>query len=449
MVNEKIEKLERYRWFVWAPLALAILIVYFHRTATGVILDNIAREFNVQQASELGLLSSIYFYTYAVLQIPAGILADFYGPRRTIAISLAIAACGAFAFGSAGNLSWLYAARFLIGVGVAFIYINVIKLYAEWFRGREFGTMCGLASLVGNIGMVLAAAPLAILIDSVGWRVAFYIVALATLAVAVYCWRTVRNRPGDLGLIAINDVEIAEGAVPRPQAQAGVAESIRTVWLNKYTWPPFLASAGIYGVYMTFTGAWGVPYLMQNYQLTRVDAAGYVAALSVGYMFAGPLGGYVSDKLKYRRLPYVFFTICALLAWLALTLWNGGKPPQQFLFPLFILIGAGSAGVALSIACAKEANLSSMTGIAAGTANVGAFVGAALMQPAFGYILDVYWQGEINQGLRIYPLEAFQAAFGLCAAVLAVSLIFTLMIKETHCRNVKEIDHYKSHNFKV
>ena len=449
MVNEQIKLLEQHRWFIWAPLALAILIVYFHRTATGVVLDNIAQEFNINQASELGLLSSIYFYTYAVLQVPAGILADFYGPRRTIAISLAIAACGAFAFGGATSLSWLYAARFMVGLGVAFIYINVIKLYAEWFRGREFGTMCGLASLVGNVGMILAAAPFAILIDSTGWHVAFYIVGAATLVVSGYCWCIVRNAPGELGLITISEVESAEGAVRKPQlAQAGVVESIRTVWLNKYTWPPFLASVGIYGVYMTFTGVWGVPYLMQNYEVTRVEAAGYVAALSVGYMIAGPLGGCASDRLKYRRLPYVLYTICALSAWLTLTLWNGGKPPQQFLYPLFVMIGAGSAGVALAIACAKEVNPSNMTGIAAGTANVGAFIGAALLQPIFGYVLDCHWQGTFNQGIKVYPLEAFQAAFWLCAAVLAVSLVFTLMIKETHCGNVS-VNNYSKNNLKV
>ena len=91
----QIKRLERKRKWIWLCAALAFLAAYFHRTVTGVVADSLMRDFSIAQASELGMLSSIYFYTYAVLQVPSGMLADRYGPRLVISASIVIAAAGA------------------------------------------------------------------------------------------------------------------------------------------------------------------------------------------------------------------------------------------------------------------------------------------------------------------------------------------------------------------
>lgn len=170
----QIKRLERKRKWIWLCAALAFLAAYFHRTVTGVVADSLMRDFSIAQASELGMLSSIYFYTYAVLQVPSGMLADRYGPRLVISASIVIAAAGAALIGGAESLSSLYLGRFLASVGVSVIYVNVVKLQAEWFRLREFATMLGLLTLVGNGGSLLSATPLAVLVESAGWRSAFF-----------------------------------------------------------------------------------------------------------------------------------------------------------------------------------------------------------------------------------------------------------------------------------
>ena len=170
----QIKRLERKRKWIWLCAALAFLAAYFHRTVTGVVADSLMRDFSIAQASELGMLSSIYFYTYAVLQVPSGMLADRYGPRLVISASIVIAAAGAALIAGAESLSSLYLGRFLASVGVSVIYVNVVKLQAEWFRLREFATMLGLLTLVGNGGSLLSATPLAVLVESAGWRSAFF-----------------------------------------------------------------------------------------------------------------------------------------------------------------------------------------------------------------------------------------------------------------------------------
>ena len=304
--NERVRLVEKRRWLICLPLALAFIIVYFHRFAMGVVSDSIMRDFGLARAAELGLLSSIYFYTYAVLQVPTGVSADYWGPRRTITAALVVTAAGTLIFGWASSLPWLYVGRFVTSAGIAFIYINIVKFFSSWFRGREFGTMSGLSSFIGNLGFALAATPLALMVENTGWRESFYIVGFITLLVAGYCWLTVRNTPAAYGWPSIEEIEAAEGAGPvAAGARCAVMESLRTVVANRHTWPPFLASTASYSVFATFAGVWGMPYLMQVHGLPRVEAAGYMMAVSAGYMFAGPVVGHLSDRFATRRWPFV------------------------------------------------------------------------------------------------------------------------------------------------
>lgn len=100
-------------------------------------------------------------------------------------------------------------------------------------------------------------------------------------------------------------------------------------------------------------------------------------------------------------------------------------------------------GVNLAVACGKEVNPPQVTGIVAGIVNSGAFVGAGLMQPLFGWVLDRHWQGDVMQGVGVYPLQAYQSAFCFCAAVLGLGIVFSLLVKETKCVNISLIKRMK------
>ncbi|MDT8904019.1 MFS transporter [Anaeroselena agilis] len=433
----RVRELERRRWLVWVPVALAFLAAYFHRTATGVVADSLMRDFAIERAAELGVLSSIYFYTYAAMQLPAGILADFWGPRRTVTLALLMAAGGAVLFGASESMPALYAGRFLSSVGVGLLFVNLVKIYANWFRLREFGTMSGLTVLVGNAGSLLAATPLAFVVEALNWRAAFYLIAAYSLVMAAASWLIVRDRPADVGLPPVAAVEESEGVAASGSTMTGqysVVACIRTVLGNRYTWPPFLAGTLVYSVFMTFLGVWGVPYFMQVYGMSRIEASNYMVAVVAGNMVGGPLIGFLSDRLGYRRWPYCGFVAMFLAVWLTLTVWNGGKPPVGALYPLVFMIGVGMSALTISVACAREVNPPHVAGIAAGFVNSGPFIGAALMQPIFGWVLDLHWQGAIENGVKVYPGSAWQSAFWLCAAVLAVGLALTLLIRETRCR---------------
>jgi len=438
--KQRIVQLNRRRWIVWIPLAFAFLASYFHRTATGVVADSLMREFSIARAADIGGLASVYFYIYAAMQLPAGILADTFGPRRTVLLALLTATAGAVIFGAAQNIPMLYVGRILSSAGVSLIYISIVKIHAEWFRTREFTTMTGLIVVAGSSGFLLAATPLAWVVERFGWRTAFFSIGTYTCLALVFCWLWAKDRPAEVGLPSMAEVEAWEGTIKNERTAEpepyNIKDNLKQVLGNPATWWPFLASVAIYGVYMAFMGLWAVPYLMQVYGFSRVTASNYVMAMSVGTLLGAPIIGVVSDRLALRRLPNLVVSGAFLVLWLVFTFWNGGKPPVWALYPICFGIGLGMSGNNLNVACGKEVTPPAMTGMVAGLVNAGSFVGGALMQPLFGWVLDRHWQGAVEEGVRIYPLEAYQQAFILCAVVLGLGVLFTALIKETRGVNI-------------
>jgi len=438
-LRQEIRRLERRRWIVWTPLALAFLTVYFHRVAPGVVTDQLMRDFGITLAARMGALSSIYFFTYALVQVPAGILADSRGPRRTVAFALAMSACGALFFGLSGGMTGLYAGRFLSSLGSGLIFVSIVKIHAEWFREREFGTMSGLIVLMGSLGAILGATPLAFIVENLGWRAAFFLISGYTLFIGAICWFLMRDRPADTGLPPMAEVESFEGRPPRAPRRndAGAAAGMAGILGNRFTWAPFYTSVAIYGVYMTFVGIWGIPFFTQVFGMTRIGAANCMMAATLGNMAGAPVIGYLSDRTGRRRSPYIWIVLLFLAAWGGLILSVGASPVPGWV-PCFLCfaLGLGVSGNSLTIACVKEVNDPRFTGIAAGIANSGSFVGPALLQPAFGWMLDRRWEGAMEHGVKLYSGGAYRAALWLCFFVVLSGAVSTFLIRETNCRNI-------------
>lgn len=436
--NREIKRVLRLRWLIWGILGLVYILVYFHRTSTAVVADKLMADFGVT-ATSLGSLGAMYFYVYTVMQIPAGALADSIGARKTVTAGAFLAGVGSLLFGFAPTLGVAYGGRFLVGLGVSVVFIAIMKIQSEWFRTREFGTLSGLTMFVGNLGAVLGATPLAVLVGMAGWRSSFEVIGVVSVIVAAASWLIIRNKPTELGLPSLPEIEAMEsGGVLSASAETTVSlwRSMKITFGNKYTWPPFLVFFGLYGTLMAYSGMWGVPYLMQVYGMDRNVASTYMTAFAVGIMVGSPLVGLVSDKMKSRKMPFILFSAFYIALWLILAFWNGAKPPLIWLYPLNFFMGFFGSTFILTWACAKEVNPKESAGMATGTANLGGFLGAAIMQPLFGYALDHKWLGQIVKGVRIYPLEAYQVAFYVCLLALVATVIGLFLLKETECQNI-------------
>jgi MFS family permease len=150
-------------------------------------------------------------------------------------------------------------------------------------------------------------------------------------------------------------------------------------------------------------------------------------------MVGFPVAGLLSDRiLQRRRVPAILFTGLCLTSFLLLALWDGGKPPIGVLYPLSFFMGLGTAAMPITFAVIGDVVQPSVRGLASGVINMGFFVGAAIAQPMFGYILDLGWRGETAEGVRVYPLEAFQQGLLLCCVLVALGFFGALLVRETH-----------------
>ncbi len=432
-INSNIQKGYRYRWLVWSVMCTAYVIVFFHRIAAAVVADNLMQEFSVTGAT-LGNLSAVYFYVYMVMQIPSGVFADTLGARITVAMGAMVAGIGSVLFGLAPNINMGYAGRFLVGLGVSVIFVSILKFQSQWFKESEFATISGLTSFIGNGGALLAGTPLALAVGYFSWRAVFVGMGIISVMVAVLSYLIVRNRPEDIGLPGITSLEGRE--VKAASQKPLIMESIRTVVANKFTWPGFVAFAGLSGAILSFTGMWGVPYMMAVYGLDKTKASSYTMIAMAGLMIGSFTAGFVSDKLGKRKLPLITFGMVNLLVWSALIMWNKGKPPVGVLYPLFFLMGLSAAGFIITWAIGKEVNPPQIAGISIGTLNIGGFLGPSVLQPLMGYVLDLNWSGRLENGIRIYSQAAYSRALSLCAAAVLIAVISTFFIKETNCRNI-------------
>ncbi|MBK8888872.1 MAG: MFS transporter [Dechloromonas sp.] len=413
---------KRRRWLALGIVALAYVLSFFQRFAPAGIAQDLAVSFSTSAAS-LGALAATYFYVYTLMQIPTGVLADTLGPRKILALGGIIGGLGSFMFGLAPTLDWALAGRTLIGLGVSVTFIAMLKLIAVWFEESRFATMVGICMLVGNMGSVLAGAPLSGLAQATGWRGVFIGIGVVSLVLAVACWIIVRDRP-DAGSAA---------AAPRFDRTV-VLTGLLAVLKNRATWPAIVVNTGMAGAFFTFGGLWATPYLVQVHGMARPVATAHLSlwfgGFAVGCFFIGTL----SDRIG-RRKPVLIATshvyAAIWLAWL-----SGAAMPPWLSYSLFAVMGLVTAGFSLTWACAKEVNPPLLSGMSTSIANIGGFLAGALLQPLVGWVMDLGWKGAVLNGSRFYDLDTWRNGVLVVALCALIGAIGSWWIHETRCRNV-------------
>ncbi len=398
------------------------VVSYFHRIAPAVLAKDLMRSF-AATGVEVATMAALYLYAFAAMQFAVGAAVDAWGPRRAVAAGALVMGLGGALFSAAHALPVAYGARLVVGAGASVVFIGILKQVGAWFRPDEFGTWSGLTQVAGNLGGLLAAAPLALVVSLAGWRTTFGGVAALSVALAVVTLAVVRDKPEDAGF---------PPPVPRgPAPKLSVAQGYRTVWGNRRTWPMFLVFFCQYGTLISFSGLWAVPWMRDVYGLTAKEAAQLVSLVGIGVIFGAPSVGFLSDRVfRARRAPYVLFTLLYAAVWACIAVPSGG-PPRALLGPLCFLVGLTASCFTLTWALAREINPPRFSGISTATVNAGGFLGAAVMQNVLGRILDAHWLGVLEQGARRYPAAGYHAAFLASLATLLLACAGTFLVGET------------------
>ncbi len=285
---------DRTRLAIFGILLAGFVLSFFHRTAPAAIAGELTSAFSINSAV-LGTLAATYFFVYTLLQIPVGVMADTLGPRLIVTIGALIAGAGSLLFGLAP--SWEVAAigRTFVGIGVSVAFISLLKISAVWFPANRFATLVGVVQFAGNLGAVIAGAPLAWVVTVASWRTVFVGLGLLSIAMGIAAWNIVRDRPEQRGFPPVQ-AALPAGTVRTPWRQA-----LFDVLANAKTWPTFFVNIGIGGSFLAFAGLWAVPYLQQVYGMPRNVAAQHGSVLLLGVAIGSLVVGALSDRLRNRR----------------------------------------------------------------------------------------------------------------------------------------------------
>lgn len=403
----------------WRPLAAWVLgslffcYAFVQRVSPSVMVDELMRDFSAS-AAILGNLSAFYFYAYAALQIPVGLLMDRIGPRRLMTGAVLVAAAGSLLFASSEAIGGAYMGRLLIGAGAAFSWVGVLTVLTQWFPATRFALFTGIAQAIGMAGAIFGQAPIAVAVDSVGWRNTLVVIAVIGFALAIGMWLVVRDRPHAAA------------------SSAGIMESLKVLLGNRETWLNAVFGLSMTGPMLAFGALWAVPYLGTVYGIERSAAAGILSFIFIGWAIGAPLVGYLSDRIGARKPVMVAGALLSTVSFLAVIQFP--SLPLTVISMLIFFHGIAASTMVLGFAAVREHNPAQMSSTAMGLVNVAVVGSGALFQPLIGFLLDLQWDGDIVAGVRIYAAEAYRSAFLVLTATGGAGLAATLLMKESFGR---------------
>lgn len=308
------------------PFAAGYLLSYVYRTVNAVVGPRLADDLRIDIA-ELGVLTSVYFAGFVLLQIPSGVMLDRHGPRRVQAVLLIVGAIGAVVFSQSTSLAGLALGRGLIGMGVATCLMAGFKANTLFWPPDRLGTANGVLMAFAGIGGAVGTMPVTWLADHLGWRVVFHVLAACTLVLAAIVWRVVPDR--------------------RPASVATIGEAldgVRRVFTARAFWSVVPLSAITQSVFQAYHTLWTAPWLVDvaGFRPDAVPGAMLIILLGIipGYL----LSGTATDALGRRgfdvRTLFAIYTGLFILVQMLLAL--GPRHAVVGLWILYVVLGTGT-----------------------------------------------------------------------------------------------------------
>ena len=409
--QDAMSALRRHRWAIFAVLTIGYFFVYFHRISVSVVGQDIVADVG----GSIGLLSSVYYWTYTAMQIPSGLMADRFGPRAASTLFLLIASVGSL-ITCVGTEFWMIVlGKVMIAAGMAVVYVPLPQLVSVWFPQADFAVLRGIVIAVGNVGAIAATGPLEMLADALGWREVFLVLGLVTLVLALLCAVVIRNHPSERGLPSVESVE-GSGAVESSAARIPVLKGLRIVFSGgRRFWTCALAYFLVYGTIMTFQGTWAVTYFNSVYGFV-LSASWMVTALGVGKILSTLAIGAMTSRgvIRSKRRTMICGTSVFAAIWVVIFLFAGEIDSYWFWFAVSFLFGFFGGFMTLSFTQVKEWYPIAVSGTAVSGTNIFLFLGASVCTTVSGFMVGTS-----------YTLENFTALWGLMTlfALIAVVLL--------------------------
>lgn len=417
MQTEEKMRYKFYPWLVWLLAAVFFFYKYLLQVSPSVMSDELMRTFHATGA-QLGNLAACFFYSYLILQIPVGILLDRFNPRYITSFAIFLSALGVMLFSETQTIIPAYMARALIGLGAAFAAVSCFKLITLWFPPKRFALLAGLSMTAAMFGAIGGQVPLSLLVKNFEWQTAMKYIALPGFMLAILFFLLVKNK------------EKSTTILDKPALS--FKQNLLTVLQSKQTWILSFYSGLAFAPVSVFGGLWGVSFLKQAYHLSPTVAASTISFIFVGFAIGCPISGWLSDYMQRRKPLMIIGTLLAILS-LCMVIYLPAAN-SIFLSALLLIFGLGASCFFLCFSMVREIHNLALAATVLGFMNTFDSICEALSEPFIGKMLDLGWDGSLNQGARIFPLKDYHFSLSILLLYLILAFICLFFTKETYCQ---------------
>ena len=374
---------------VFLPFALGHYLSSLLRNVNAVLAANLVGSLALTPG-QLGLLTSAFFFAFALVQLPVGIALDRYGPRKVQLVLMLLAAVGALMFSRGNSFAQLVLARAVMGCGLGGCFMSAVKALSTWIAPTKLPSVHGYLIAVGGLGAASATMPVRMVLEHTDWRGLFLVLALLIAASGALIWLfTPRS---------------ALPAGSRPPMIASIVSVYRNPAFRRTTSLVLLPHAVFFGIQGLWIGRW-----LSDVARFPDAAVAYLLYLSMAAVIFGAIAvGMITEWAGRRGITPIDVAGAGIFLFLLVqaAFVFGYRPSFQLLSVLFTLVGTITG---IEYAIVAQSLPRELTGRAATCLNLLIFVGAFLVQAGFGLVVGL-WQPD---ALGRYPALAYQAAFGL------------------------------------
>ena len=407
-------------WLVVACGALFYMYQFLIRVSPNIMNDELMFTLSIDAAA-LGGIVGVYYWSYAMMQIPLGITMDRLGPRFFLCGAAVLCAAACFLFGHTTNAFVAGVARFLMGAGSACGLIGTIKLGTMWLEPKHVAKVTGLTMLFGTIGAGLGGAPLKTLLLQIGLSHTMELLSFIGIGIAVIIYFVVSNEP---------DLDHRD-ELPDIYANRHPLKDIMKLIKTKQAWFVALYGMLMYVPITTIGIAWGVSFVEHANDVSETIAASVISAMFLGAAIGSPVFAFSSDLLKKRKLPMLIGTIITTTVWLTILLFKGLPLPAMYV--LFFIAGFAYTAKTLTFASICEVMPLNMSGVSLAFVNMIVMTTGIIFHPVIGGLIDFHWDGTMSSfGIPDYTDADYRFALMLIPICLGLSAIALYFMKETH-----------------
>lgn len=393
-----------YRWFTpYLSLVICLLFyvhVYFLRMSITGIGDFLTKSFHVNAVS-LSLVAATYYYAYAIVQIPAGLMVDRFSPKRIVGCASLLVTLGAFSCWYAKDTSELFLARILMGLGGSFAFLSILKIASTYFKRESFPLINGITFAIGTTASILAGAPLLSLLQIVAWKKLALYLTIAGVFITILAFSY---------LPSANNKQLKEPIS---------AENIFAVLKIKNVWFVALFGGMSFSFITIFAGLWLMSFLKVLHP-NNTELAGYsntimLLGFGIGALILGKISQSVS-RLKPILVGCSIGILCSFIAVLYLSF-------NLYLhFILVFLLGFFVSSTTLSFTLVGKLVDLKISGFAFSFVNIFQILIGSLMLPLSGYLLKI---ANLNHLLIKHSFDAVD--FRLAMTTLTISAVIAIL----------------------